>query len=102
MSTPSSVAAIISSSGAVARQKADVRHPDHRDPVEAIGPDRAATRNAGDGARVAAREDADPDPVPNDVDRMGRGALVVEAEAAERAFEGRVGRDVHPIGAESK
>ena len=39
-------------------------------------------------------------PVPDDVDRVGRRALVVVAEAAERAGQRRVGGDVHQLRAE--
>ena len=65
MRIPSSVAAIIDVERVRPGQQADVRHPDHRDPVEAVGPDRAAgALDAGEGRRVAAAQRADPDARP--------------------------------------
>src|SRR6185503_4703629 len=84
--------------GVRAGQEPDVRHPDHRDPVEAVGADGAAgALDAGQGGGVATRQRADPDPVLDDVDRVGGRALVIEAEAAERAWQGRIGGHVHQL-----
>ena len=49
----------------------------------------------GHGGRVPPGEDADPPALLDDVDPLGRGALVVVAEGAERPGEGGVGGDVH-------
>src|SRR5688572_12647954 len=53
-----------------ARQEADVGHAHHRQAVVAVASDRAAGfREASEGGRVAAGEDADPGAVAHDVDR---------------------------------
>ena len=64
-------------------QQPDVRHPNHREPVEAVGADRAAGRSRpASAAESRPAQTPDPDAVAHDVDRVRRRALVVEAEAA--------------------
>ena len=52
------------------------------------------------GTQITAGEDADPDPVAHDVDRVGGSALVVVAERAQGPRQGRIGGDVHQVAAE--
>ncbi len=84
---------------AVARQEADVGHPHHRQPGGAVGADHPAGGEPDERRRVAPGQHADPGAVLDDVDGLGRHALVVVAEAAERAGQGGVGGDVHEVGA---
>src|SRR5436853_1636363 len=64
---------------AVARQQSDVRHPDHRDPVEALGAKGAARPvDPRERGGIATAQRPDPDAVLHDVDRMRGRPFVVE------------------------
>ena len=82
---------------AVLRQQVDVGHPDQRDPVPAVGPHRAARPTADPRRGLARAEVADEHPLLDQRHALRRDALVVPAERAEAADDGRVGDDVDEV-----
>src|SRR6185369_5616725 len=79
------------------RQEVDVRHPDQRDPVPAVGPHGAARLATDPRRRLAAAEVPDEDAVPDERYGLGGDALVIPAERAHPAGRGRIGDDVDEI-----
>src|SRR5688572_4618125 len=80
-------------------QQVDVRHPDQRDPVPAVGPHRRAAPTPDLGCRLARREITHEDPVLDQRHGLGRDALIVPAERPHAARRGGVGHDVDEVGA---
>ena len=102
MKMPSSVAAMISSRVCGPGSRPDVGHPHHRQPGPAVGAHAAAVVEAGRPRPSRARRARRPSVPSRTASRVrGRGALVVVAEAAQRARDGRVDGDVHQLASRS-
>ena len=82
---------------AVARLEVDVRHPDERDPVPAVGAHRPAAAPADPWRRLAAGQVAGEDARLHEGHALGGDALVVPAERPQAAVRRRVGDEVDEV-----